>query len=95
MGGSRRAPVATVALLCCLAAAATSTAHAAKDSQQQDKKREQECAALGFAPTLSCGTCKKIGAQVGDDHKVVGECQGCCTDSGAVSYIQGRFEVCN
>ena len=91
-GGS---PQRALLLTCCL----VSVVHAAKINKER-------CASQGFGETLTCSTCNKMrdaleGAEgVGGTSKakavetLVKECQGCCKN-GLVSYIQGKFEVCD
>ena len=88
-------PQRALLLTCCL----LSVVHAAKINKER-------CASQGFGETLTCGTCDKMrdaltGAEGMEDgskakavETLVKECQGCCKN-GLVSYIQGKFEVCD
>ena len=71
------------------------------------KINRERCAAHGFGDTLICGTCDRLrdalsGDSAGQDtedmktesERLISECEGCCKH-GQVSYIQGRFEVCD
>ena len=76
----------TLVLACCLLTVATSCAA---------KVNRERCAARGFGETLTCGTCDRLRDALGEQGEALEkECRGCCKN-GQVSYIQGRFEVCD
>ena len=62
-----------------------------------EETNETTCRGLGFAPSLLCSSCTKMGEFVGADDALVGECNGCCTDdvsnSGTV-YAKAVLDVC-
>ena len=81
-------PRAVAALL--LGCAAFAAADASASS-------EAECRKLGFAPSLLCSNCKKLGDFVGAEDALVGECQGCCTEdetATASSFQRAVLDVC-
>jgi len=57
---------------------------------------EAACRALGFAPSLLCSSCAKLGEFVGADDSLVTECQQCCTaeEASASSYARATLDVC-
>jgi hypothetical protein len=57
---------------------------------------EADCRALGFAPSLLCGSCTKLGEFVGVEDSLVAECEACCTaeESSASSYARATFDIC-
>ena len=76
----------TLVLACCLLTVATSCAA---------KVNRERCAARGFGETLTCGTGDRLRDALGEQGETLEkECRGCCKN-GQVSYIQGRFEVCD
>ena len=57
---------------------------------------EAACAKLGFAPTLLCSACTKLGEHIGEDDSLVSECQGCCTEEvagGSGTYTQATLDI--
>ena len=60
-----------------------------------DPDRRTLLEARGFGETLTCGTCDRLRDALGEQGETLEkECRGCCKN-GQVSYIQGRFEVCD
>lgn len=62
-----------------------------------EKPSEAECKALGFAPSLLCSSCKKLGDFVGAEDALIGECQGCCTEDDSASastFARATLDVC-
>ena len=58
---------------------------------------EAACRALGFAPSLLCSACDKLGEFVSSDDSLVAECRGCCTEevSGhSGTYAQATLDIC-
>lgn len=43
-----------------------------------EEGNETACRSLGFAPSLLCSSCSKLGEFVGTEDVLVGECKGCC-----------------
>jgi hypothetical protein len=54
------------------------------------------CGELGFAPSLLCSSCAKLGEHVGAHDPLVNECLGCCADeaAGAKKHSRAILEVC-
>jgi hypothetical protein len=74
--------------LCCLAVAA---------GADTNKSSTEECAKLGFAPTLLCSACTKLGEAVGPTDALVEECTGCCTEDVSGSsgtYAKATLDIC-
>ena len=58
---------------------------------------EAACKELGFAPTLLCSGCDKLGEFVGAEDALVAECRGCCTEEVAGAsgtYAQATLDIC-
>ena len=75
--------------LCCLALAAR--------AECDSNKSTEECAKLGFAPTLLCSACTKLGEAVGTSDVLVEECMGCCTEDVSGSsgtYAKATLDIC-
>ena len=64
-------------------------------TQEESRPSEAECRTLGFAPSLLCSSCAKLGDVLGDDV-LVRECQQCCTaeDAEAMHYAKAILDVC-
>lgn len=62
-----------------------------------DSDNETACRALGFAPSLLCSSCAKLGEYVGEEDALVGECKSCCAEdasnAGAV-YPRAVLDIC-
>jgi hypothetical protein len=56
----------------------------------------EECLALGFTDTLSCGQCQKMGEFV-KDEALLADCSSCCNDDSdsATTYASAVLEVCS
>ena len=83
MGAAR-----TLVGLCCLAVAA---------GAETNKSSTEKCAKLGFAPTLLCSACTKLGEAVGPNDALVEECTGCCTEDVSGSsgtYAKATLDIC-
>lgn len=55
------------------------------------------CADLGFAPTLLCSACTKLGERIGASDPLVAECERCCAEDAGASnrkYARAVLEVC-
>lgn len=62
-----------------------------------DKNDAATCAKLGFAPTLLCSACAKLGEHVGAEDTLVTECSRCCTEDVAGAsgtYAQATLDIC-
>ena len=57
---------------------------------------EAECRALGFAPSLLCSSCVKLGEFIPADDPLLGECEQCCTPeaAGAGAFARATLDVC-
>jgi hypothetical protein len=58
---------------------------------------EAACRKLGFAPSLLCSACDKLGDFVGTEDALIGECRECCTEEVAGSggtYAHATLDVC-
>ena len=58
---------------------------------------EAACKALGFAPTLLCSACDKLGDFVPADDALVGECRSCCTEEvngTGGTYAKATLDIC-
>ena len=80
----------TLVLACCLLTVASSAGA---------KINRERCDSHGFGETLTCGTCDRMRDALGEDggaeaEVLVKQCTDCCKN-GLVSYIQGKFEVCD
>ena len=65
--------------------------------ESSSKRDEAACAALGFAPSLLCSACDKLGEFVGSDDSLIAECRDCCTEEVTGSggtYAQATLDVC-
>ena len=81
MAVGRRVPAAVVLLL--------GTARAEAD--------EVACRKLGFAPSLLCSSCDRLGDHVGLDDPLTSECRGCCVEEvngTGGSYAQATLDIC-
>ena len=67
---------------------------AASTAAQPD---EAKCKSLGFAPSLLCSACDKLGEFVPADDALIGECRGCCTEEvngTGGTYAKARLDIC-
>ena len=58
---------------------------------------EAACRALGFAPSLLCSSCDRLGDHVGLDDPLTSECRGCCVEEvngTGGSYAQATLDIC-
>jgi hypothetical protein len=58
---------------------------------------EAACRALGFAPSLVCSSCDKLGEFVDASDSLVAECRGCCTEEVAGAsgkYASAVLDIC-
>jgi len=58
---------------------------------------ESKCRELGFAPSLLCSACDKLGDFVDADDALVGECRGCCTEEASGhsgTYARATLDIC-
>ena len=67
-------------------------------SAAADGPDEAACRELGFAPSLVCSSCDKLGEYVGDaSDALVAECRQCCTEEAAGAsgvYASATLDIC-
>ena len=66
-------------------------------SAMADEANETACRSLGFAPSLLCSSCSRLGDYVGSEDSLVGDCKSCCTEdvsnSGTI-YPRAVLDIC-
>lgn len=66
-------------------------------SSARAESEEGSCRSLGFAPSLLCSSCGKLGEFVAADDPLLAECNGCCTEDishSGVIYSKAILDVC-
>lgn len=66
-------------------------------SSARAESEEGSCRSLGFAPSLLCSSCVKLGEFVAADDPLLAECNGCCTEDishSGVIYSKAILDVC-
>ena len=55
-----------------------------------------DCRALGFAPSLLCSSCTKLGEHIGADDPLLAECGKCCNEDAELSstFARATLDVC-